>query len=87
MSDEAKKRLYRKRIDPDYEAYQQKVGEHIRVLRIDANEDQDEFARLANIHRSHVSSLENARTDPTLSTLFKVAKALGMSVSELLEVE
>ena len=54
---------------------------------MDKNLSQEEFALEANIGRTHVSYLETSRSDPTLSTLFKVAKALGISVSELLEID
>ncbi len=79
-------RNYQRRRDPEFEAYNRKVGERIKELRRDKNLSQEEFAQEANIDRTHVSYLETARSDPTLSTLFKVAKALGLSVSELLEV-
>ena len=79
------KRIYRRRTDPDFEAFNQRLAERIRTLRVEQNMDQDDFARNANLHRTHMSQLENAKTDPTLSTVFKVAKALGISVSELLD--
>ena len=81
------KRVYRRRLDPDFDAFNQKLSERIRNLRVEKNLDQDDFARQANLHRSHVSFLENAKYDPTLSTLFKVAKAFDISVSELLELD
>ena len=81
------KRDYQRRTDPEFEAFNRKVGEKIKDLRRDKNLSQEQFALEANIDRTHVSYLETSRSDPTLSTLFKVAKALGMSVSELLEVD
>ena len=83
--DKEEKRLYRKRTDPDFEPYKVQFGERLKELRLSRRLDQDDFARAANLHRSHVSQIENARLDPTLSTLYKLAKALGMSVGELLE--
>ena len=83
--DQEKKRLYRKRTDPDFETFNRQFGERLKKLRLSRNLDQDDFARAANLHRSHISQIENARLDPTLSTLFKLAKAVDMSVGELLE--
>ena len=78
-------RLYRKHVDPEFRAFNEKLSQRIKSLRIEKNLNQDDFAREADIHRSHVSSLENTKYDPTLSTLFKIAKALDITVSELLD--
>ena len=80
-------RLYRKHNDPEFKAYNERLSQRIKRLRLERQLNQDDFAREANIHRSHVSSLENAKYDPTLSTLFKVAKALEITVSELLDMK
>lgn len=78
------KRVYKRRVDPDFEAFNQKLGERVRDLRTELNINQDDFARAANIHRTHIGKLENAQVDPSLSTLFKVAKTLDMTVAQLL---
>ncbi len=80
-------RDYQRRMDPEYEAYRRKVGQRIKELREDMNLSQEAFGERAGLNRTHVSYLEVARQDPSLLTLFKVAKVLGMSVSELLEVD
>ena len=76
-----------RRTDPEYRAYNRKVGERIKELRRDKNLSQEEFAAEIGLSRSYLSLLETARQDPSLSTLFRVAKVLGLSVSELLEVD
>ena len=76
-----------RRTDPEYQAYNRKVGERIKELRRDKNLSQEEFAAEVGLSRSYLSLLETAKQDPSLSTLFRVAKVLRMSVSELLEVE
>ena len=80
-------REYQRRTDPEYEAYRRKVGEKIKALREDMNLSQEAFGEKAGLNRTHVSYLEVARQDPSLLTLYRVAKVLGLSVSELLEVE
>jgi transcriptional regulator with XRE-family HTH domain len=42
------------------------------------------LAKEAGISRSHVMAIEAGRTDPTVGTLTKIAKALGVSPAELL---
>ena len=81
------KRDYQRRTDPEFEAFKQKVAARVRELRDDKNLTQQAFADEADIGRTHLSFVETSRTDPTLSTLFKLAKAFGISVSELLDID
>ena len=46
---------------------------------------QEALAAKAGLSRTYQARLETARQDPTLSTLVKLAKALGVPVSRLLE--
>jgi transcriptional regulator with XRE-family HTH domain len=46
---------------------------------------QRELARRAGLSRAYVARLEIGRHDPTLSTLEKLAKALRVKVTRLLE--
>ena len=45
---------------------------------------QDDFADAAGLERSYVPALEAGKFDPRLSTLTRVARALGIGVDELL---
>jgi len=45
---------------------------------------QEKLAARAGISRGYLARLETARQDPRLSTLEKLAKALKVSVAELL---
>lgn len=64
--------------------YRSALGRRIRELR-EMHYSQDEFAELINVYRTHVSTIENGKTDLRLSTLLRIAKALGVSVGELLQ--
>jgi len=44
-----------------------------------------ELAAKAGISRGYLARLETARQDPTLTTLERLAKALGVEVSRLLD--
>jgi transcriptional regulator with XRE-family HTH domain len=68
-------------------AFRQALGNRIRELRRKRGINQDDFAHLAGIHRTHVGMLENSKIDPKLSTLLNVAEALEIEVSELLAVD
>jgi transcriptional regulator with XRE-family HTH domain len=45
----------------------------------------EEAARRAGVSSRYFSRLESKRHDPSLTTLAKIAKAFGLSVSQLLE--
>jgi transcriptional regulator with XRE-family HTH domain len=72
-------------IDPQVQEVRTRLGQRIRELRLAKGMNQDDFAAAAGIHRTHPGKLENALIDPQLSTLVKVAGALGVSVGELLD--
>lgn len=61
-------------------------GQEVKRLRSSCGISQEELSFLANIHTSHVSKLERGVTSPTLGVIMKIAKALGMTGSELLRV-
>jgi XRE family transcriptional regulator, regulator of sulfur utilization len=57
----------------------------IKKLREARAFSQEELAKRARISRGYLARLETARQDPTLTTLEKLAKALGVKVARLLE--
>ncbi|MDZ4713440.1 MAG: helix-turn-helix transcriptional regulator [bacterium] len=62
-----------------------KLGENLRKLRLKKNLSQGDLATALNVDRAYISNIENGRMNPTLSTLEKIAGALGISSSELLK--
>lgn len=69
------------------QAFRRRFGERLRQLRLERGLNQDEFASRARLHRSHVGLLENGRRDAQLTTLYRLSRALGVTPSELLDVE
>ena len=67
-------------------AFRKALAARIRALRAERALNQDDCADLANLHRAHLGFIEQAKSDPNLTTLLRIAGALGVSVSELLEV-
>ncbi len=65
--------------------YQHQLGHQIRVLRQAAGLIQDDFADRAGLERSYIPRLEAGKIDPRLSTLTRIAGALGIEASVLLE--
>ncbi len=61
-----------------------KLGENLRKLRLKKNMSQGNLAIILNVNRAYISKIENGRMNPTLSTLEKIAKALGVPADELL---
>ncbi len=62
------------------------LGQRIRALRRQRGLNQDDFAALAGIHRTHPGKLENAKLDPKLSTLVRIADALELPLRDLIDV-
>ena len=62
-----------------------KLGENLRRLRLKKNMSQGDLATALSVDRAYISNIENGRMNPTLSTLEKIAGALGISSSELLK--
>jgi transcriptional regulator with XRE-family HTH domain len=62
-----------------------RMAQRIQELRERRGLTQEQLALKAGISRGYLARLETARHDPTLSTLEKLAKALGVKVSKLIE--
>lgn len=62
-----------------------KLGENLRRLRLKKKLSQGDLSKTLNVNRAYISNIENGRMNPTLSTLEKIARALGISSSELLK--
>ena len=61
-----------------------KLGEKIRALRLAQGYSQESFADACKLHRTYMGSLERGERNLTLRTLLTVARALGLTVAELL---
>ncbi|TVY07940.1 helix-turn-helix domain-containing protein [Paenibacillus cremeus] len=61
------------------------LGNKIRKLRIEQNRNLAEIASVCGFSKSLLSKIENGKTIPPISTLMKIAEALGTKVSVLLD--
>ncbi len=62
-----------------------KLGENMRKIRLKKQMSQGDICRTLNLDRAHVSNIENGKQNPTLDTIEKIAKALGVGADELLK--
>jgi|SRR5215813_10173463 len=62
----------------------QRVGKHLQRLRTSRGLTQEQLAVNVGLSQTFVTRLELGQYDPTLSTLVRLAKALRVSVTDLL---
>ncbi len=62
-----------------------KLGKNLKSIRSKKNISQGEIARILKVGRSFITNIENGKTNPTLDTISKIAKAIGVSVSALMK--
>ena len=62
-----------------------KLGANMKRIRLAKQMSQGDICRKLGVVRSYISNIENGNKNPTLLTITKLAKALGVSVDELLK--
>lgn len=65
--------------------YFKKLGLRIKEFREEKGLDQKAFAFDCEIGRTQLHMIENGKTNPRLLTLMKIANALEISLSELVD--
>lgn len=61
------------------------VGRAIQRVREQRKQSQELVSGLAGIGRTHLSAIERGERKPTLDTFFRIAYALDMKASELMQ--
>jgi transcriptional regulator with XRE-family HTH domain len=69
----------------EFERLQKRLAERVRSYRKLRNLSQEDLADLAEIDRTYVSQIERAVGNPSLGVMAKVAGALQVQVTELLQ--
>lgn len=62
-----------------------KLGANMKRIRLEKQMTQGDICRKLGVDRSYISNVESGNKNPTLSTITKLAKALGVTVDELLK--
>ena len=61
------------------------LGKNLKRIRTEKDISQGDIARELDVSRGYISTIENGKTNPTLSTIARIAKALGVTNDELLK--
>ncbi len=59
-------------------------GKRLREARLRKKMSQGDIAKKLGVHRSYISGLERGKRNPSLLTINKMAKAIGVEPKELL---
>lgn len=62
------------------------IGERIREFRLANEMSQESLANEADIPLSQIGRIERGENNPTISTLYVIAKALGKDLKELVDI-
>jgi len=71
--------------DAERQRHLQQFGRRVRLLRQEAEYSQERLADEAGLHRTVVGAIERGERDIRLSTLWPLAKSLGVEPPALLE--
>ena len=63
----------------------QKLGQNLKRIRTEKGISQGDIMRTLGMPKSFVSSIENGKTNPTLATIAKLAKALSVPLEDLIK--
>ena len=62
---------------------QRQFGERVRELRLAKGLSQEELAFRSGVHRTYLGGIERGKRNPSLKNVAAVAKALGVTLSQL----
>jgi len=63
----------------------QRLGKNLKRIRDGKGISQGDIVKASGIDKAMISNIENGKTNPTLATIAKLAKAIGVSVGELMK--
>ena len=69
----------------DMENEAQKLGKNLKRIRTKKGISQGDIVRSLGMDRAFISNIENGKTNPTLATIAKLAKALGVPIGDLIK--
>lgn len=62
-----------------------RFGKNVQRIRKERNISQEKLAEFAGLHRTYIGMIERAEKNITLCNIEKVANALGVKISDLVE--
>lgn len=60
------------------------LGDNVKKYRLNKNLSQEKFSEMCNLHRTYISDIECYQRNVSIDNIEKIAKALNITVSELL---
>jgi len=63
----------------------ERLGKNLKRIRQAKDISQGEISRILEVDKGFISNIEAGKTNPTLTTITKIAKAVGVSVGELMK--
>ena len=67
------------------EAINENLGKRVKKLRGDRGWSLEELANVSGVSRSMLSEIEREKANPTLTVTFRIARAFGLTLQELIE--
>ena len=67
------------------EAINENLGRRVKKLRSDRGWSLEELATVSGVSRSMLSEVEREKANPTLTVTFRIARAFGLTLQELIE--
>jgi len=65
----------------------EKIGKKIAELRKNVQLTQEQLAIKTNLDRTYIGYLEKGNRSPSVATANKIARALGVSISDIFKVD
>jgi XRE family transcriptional regulator, regulator of sulfur utilization len=62
-----------------------KLGRNLKRIRTEKCISQGDIARTLKVGRSFITNIENGKTNPTLDTIARIAKAVDAPIEELIK--
>ncbi len=63
--------------------FQKELGKNIRQIRLTKHITQEALSLESSISRSHIAMIEAGKRDITVSALFKISRALNVTMNEI----
>lgn len=70
---------------PDAESINEDLGRRVKKLRGDRGWSLEQLAAASGVSRSMLSEIERQRANPTLSVTYRIARAFGLTLQDLIE--
>ena len=65
----------------------QRIGLNMRIERVRRGYTQERLAELAEVSTKHITKIENSKATPSIYLMYKIAKALDVSIDTLVSRE